>query len=276
VLIGLTAALAAAVVFGASAICQALGSRKVSATGTLGLRLASALLRQPAFLAALVLNLLGFVLHLVAVRTLPLFLAQAGIAASLVVTAVLAVRIFHDRLTRFEWAAVAAVCAGLVALTAAAGSTGEQRATSAAAVGAYAVAGALALLGLLASRSRSTAAGAVLSVLAGVGFAATALVARLLPDLGLALLTEPITAALPACGALAFLLYSLALQRSSVTVATAPMIVVQTALPAVVGVVVLGDEIRSGWGLVATASGVITLAAATVLVRFEGARDHTT
>lgn len=273
-LLGLGAALAAAVVFGGASILQAVGSRRVPTSGGPTPRLAGDLLREPAFVGALLLNLLGFALHLVAVRTVPLFLAQAGIAASLAITALLAVRIFHDRLSPAEWGAVAAVCAGLVLLTGAAGETGSERATGPLTITAYAVAATMLLLGLPLGRARGAVAAACLSLLAGLGFATTATVARLLPELDLSVAGEPIAYALPLCGALAFLLYSLALQRSSVTVATAPMIVLQTALPAVVGVVALGDAVRAGWGIAAALGGLLTLAGATVLVRFEGAREH--
>jgi len=274
VLLGLAAALAAAGVFGGSAILQAIGSRRVADDSGLSPRTAALLLRQPAFLAALVLNLLGFLLHLVAVRLLPLFLAQAGIAASLAVTALLAMRIFHDQLSRIDWAAIAAVCVGLALLTAAAGQTGQERATTAMTVTLYAVAAGMVVGGLVATRLRGPVAAGGLSLLAGLGFANTALSARLLPELTVSsVLGSPVAYALPLSGALAFLLYSLALQRSSVTVATAPMIVVQTAGPAIVGVLLLGDAVRSGWAPSALVGFVLTAAGAVALVRFEGVRE---
>ena len=273
-LLGLAAALAAAGVFGCSAILQAIGSRRVANDSGLSARTAALLLQQPAFLAALLLNLLGFLLHLVAVRLLPLFLAQAGIAASLAVTALLAMRIFHDRLSRVDWAAIAAVCVGLALLTAAAGQTGQQRATAAMTVTLFAIAAVMVVGGLVATRMRGPVAAGVLSLLAGLGFANTALSARLLPELTVSsVLVSPVAYALPLSGALAFLLYSLALQRSSVTVATAPMIVVQTAGPAIVGVLLLGDAVRSGWAVGALAGFVLTAVGAVALVRFEGVRD---
>ena len=273
-LLGLAAALAAAGVFGGSAILQAIGSRRVADDSGLSPRTAALLLRQPAFLAALVLNLLGFLLHLVAVRLLPLFLAQAGIAASLAVTALLAMRIFHDQLSRIDWAAIAAVCVGLALLTAAAGQTGQERATTAMTVTLYAVAAGMVVGGLVATRLRGPVAAGGLSLLAGLGFANTALSARLLPELTVSsVLGSPVAYALPLSGALAFLLYSLALQRSSVTVATAPMIVVQTAGPAIVGVLLLGDAVRSGWAPSALVGFVLTAAGAVALVRFEGVRE---
>jgi len=273
-LLGLAAALAAAVVFGGSSILQAVGSRRVSSSSGFHVRTVGRLLRQPAFVAAVLLNLLGFVLHLIAVRALPLFLAQAGIAASLAVTALLAVRFFHDRLSSAEWGAVAAVCLGLALLTAAAGETGEDRATGPMSVALFAVVAVMVAGGLAASRARGLASAAVVSLLAGLGFANTALAARLLPELSVSsVLGSPVAYALPLSGVLAFLLYSLALQRSSVTVATAPMIVLQTALPAVVGMLLLGDMVRSGWAVGALVGFVLTAAGSVALVRFEGVRE---
>lgn len=260
-------------VFGSASILQATGSRRVSSSSAFSLATVGQLLRQPTFVAAVLLNLLGFVLHLIAVRTLPLFLAQAGIAASLAVTALLAVRIFHDQLGASEWGAVAAVCVGLALLTAAAGETGEDRATATSVIALFAVTAVMVAGGLAASKARGVGAAAVLSLLAGVGFANSALASRLLPELTVSsVLSSPVTYALALSGGLAFLLYSMALQRSSITVATAPMIVLQTALPAVVGVLLLGDEVRSGWDVGALIGSVLVAAGAVVLVRFENVR----
>ena len=120
-LLGLSAALFAAVLYGVAAILQAIGARRVATSEGLDPRTAGRLLQQPAFLAALALTMFGFLFHLLAVRTVPLFLAQAGIAVSLVVTALLAVRLFGDRLSPVEWTAIGAVGVGLVLLSASAG-----------------------------------------------------------------------------------------------------------------------------------------------------------
>jgi drug/metabolite transporter (DMT)-like permease len=274
VLVGLAAALAAAVVFGGASILQAIGSRRVSSNSELRLATVGRLLRQPTFVAAVLLNLVGFALHLVAVRLLPLFLAQAGIAASLAVTALLAVRVFHDQLGTAEWGAVVAVCLGLALLTAAAGQTGQERATGASSLALFAVAAVMVAGGLAATREHGVSAAVVLSLLAGLGFANSAVSSRLLPELTVAsVLVSPVTYALALSGGLAFLLYSMALQRSTITVATAPMIVLQTALPAVVGVLLLGDEVRPGWDVAALVGSVLVAAGAVVLVRFENVRE---
>jgi hypothetical protein len=44
----------------------------------------------------------------------------------------------------------------------------------------------------------------------------------------------------------------------------------QTAAPAAVGVLLLGDTIRPGWSLAAAAGLVLSGAGATALARFEG------
>lgn len=273
--LGLGAALLAAVVFGSSAVLQAVGSRRVETAQGLDPRLYLQLLRQPAFVAAFVLNLVGFVLHLVAIRLLPLFLAQAGIAASLAVTALLAVLVFHDRLVRSEWAAVAAVCVGLALLTAAAGATGEERATATLDLTLAVAVVVIAAMGAVVSRSHGGVSTTVLSVLAGLGFATTAVAARAVPGFSVSqVLAAPAAYVLPIAGALAFLLYSIALQRGAVTAATAPMIVLQTVTPAVVGVWALGDEVRSGWLAPAAAGLVLTVAGAVTLARYEAVRER--
>nr|WP_202893320.1 hypothetical protein [Kribbella italica] len=277
-MLGLGAALGAAVLFGVAAILQAVGSRKVPTGSELDpRRLAGfviALLKQPAFLAALVLNLVGFGLHFVALRLLPLYLAQAGIAASLVVTALLATRLMADQLSAIEWSAVVAVCVGLGALAVSSGDAGEAARHHGLTIGLIVGLVAIAVIGAVVSRSQHASATAVLGLLAGLGYAGVAISARMLDDGSLgALLGSPTTYTLPVSGGLAFVLYSLALQRGSVTLATTPMIALQTIAPAAVGVFVLDDAVRSGWGLAAIGGFVLTAIGALILVRFESVKD---
>lgn len=271
-LLGLGAALGAAVVFGVATVLQALGARRVPGATGLDLRLLPRLLREPAILAALALNFVGFVLHLVAIRTLPLYLAQAGIAASLVVTASLAIRMFDDRLTRGQWGAVAAVPVGLAVLAAAAGQKGQGPGAGAYTVGLFVAVGVIAVAGWLCGRSGHPVVPAVLGLLAGLAFAADSVAIRLLPGFSpLDLWRAAPTYAFLASASLGFLLYSTALQRGAVTAATAPMIVAQTAAPAVVGVL-LGDDVRPGY-LPAAAFGLMLTTVGTArLARFEGSR----
>jgi drug/metabolite transporter (DMT)-like permease len=277
VVVGLSAALGAAVLFGIAAILQAVGSRRVPTESELDprrfVKFVLALLRQPPFVAALALNLCGFGLHFVALRLLPLYLAQAGIAASLVVTALLATRLMSDQLSPLEWSAVVAVCAGLGLLAASAGHAGDSARHHNLTVGIIVGLVVIAVLGAVASRSQHGVSTALLGFLAGLGFAGVAISARLLEDSSTGeLLRGPTTYTLPISGGLAFIIYSLALQRGSVTLATTPMIALQTITPAAVGVFVLDDAVRSGWSTAAIGGFTLSAIGSLILVRFESVK----
>jgi drug/metabolite transporter (DMT)-like permease len=273
--LGLVAALAAAVVFGFSAILQARAVRRLDASrarhsaedaGRVVLRL----LREPLFLAVIGLNLMGFLLHLVAIRLIPLYLAQAAISMSLAVTALLAVALMREHLTLADRMAVGAITLGLVMLAFGSGDIGDTEPPGGfvgwMAVGLLAIA----VAGVVVVRSRPPYAASLLGFLGGLGFAGSGLAARILPGLTPAELWDSAaTYLLPLCGAVAFALYSIALRLGTVTEATGPLTVMQTVTPALVGVVVLDDAVRSGWGLVALSGFVLSVVGAVALARFE-------
>jgi drug/metabolite transporter (DMT)-like permease len=274
-LLGFGSALVAACLFGAGSIVQTIAARNVPLSAGASHRLVVGLVRQPIFLASIALNLSGFVFHLIALRTIPLFLAQSGISASLAVTALLAMRVFHDPLRAGDWTAVAAVCLGLGLLAISAGDVGEVHEGNGFAAGVFVALALIAVSAVVAARFHGTGATAALGLLAGFGFAGVSVCARLLPDLEPSTVVESAaTYALGVSGGLAVLIYSLALQRGSVTGATGPMIVTQTVTPALIGVIWLGDEIRSGWEVGAIVSFIVTAAGAVALARFERAPDH--
>jgi drug/metabolite transporter (DMT)-like permease len=257
--VGLVAALVAAAVFGAAAVLQARAVRRFGAAPTSLARFVVMALRDPAMLLVLVAYLTGFALHAVSIWLLPLYLAQAAIALSLPVTA-LASRRVDEHLGGRQWAAVALVTLGLVLLAAGSGRAGEV--VSDAAFAAALVTGVLALL--LASLGRRRWGGATLGTLAGLGYAGSAIAVR---GVGTPLEPAVVVAALtiPAYGWLAFWVYSLGLRSAAVSSATAPMIVLQTFVPALVGVLALDDAVRPGWapaivaGLVLSTAGAVAL-----------------
>jgi drug/metabolite transporter (DMT)-like permease len=270
VLVGLVAAAGAAVLFGVAAVLQALATAGTVRRDALDPRLLLELLRSRAFLLCLAGNLAGFGLHVLALQFLPLFLVQAVVAASVVVTAVLGARILRERLHRVERAAVLGVFAGLALLALAAGEGSAEPASPLVVPGLALTLVAVAAVGaVLAGRAGDAAAGP-LGLLAGVGFAVVAVAARLLPDLTPStLVTSPTAWLVPAAGALAFLLYAHALQRGSVTRTTAAMVLTQTALPAVVGVLLLGDHVRPGLPLVGLVGLPLALTGVVVLIARE-------
>jgi drug/metabolite transporter (DMT)-like permease len=129
------------------------------------------------------------------------------------------------------------------------------------------------LCGVVIARGAGPAVGAMLGLLGGVAYGMVAVTARLLGDVPpAAVATDEAAYLLLVSGALAYLLYSTAMQRGSVTTTTASLVVTQTAVPAVVGVALLGDRVESGLGPVAVVGFLLALAGAVALARFEHVR----
>src|SRR5918911_930326 len=113
--LGLVAAFAAAVAYGVASVLQAVGSRRLALT-PVGARLLLRLLRSLPYVAGLVVDGLGFVATVAALRVLPLFVVQSAVAAGIGVTALVAVRWLHARLRLWEWLALAVMGVGLALL----------------------------------------------------------------------------------------------------------------------------------------------------------------
>ena len=268
-LLGLAAAFGAAAAFGVAAVLQAVAARQEPTVRGVDPLLLVRLLRHPAFLAALALNLGGFLLHLGALRSLTLYVTQAVISASVAVTAVLSARFLGVRLSRREQLAVLAVCAGLAMLTATASDAGKT-VVQGIGLALLAAAAAVAAAGVLVARLRGSLGAALLGLVAGLGFAVVAVAGRVLPDLTpAALLRSAATYALLSAGAVAFLLYATALQRASVLTATAPMVLGQTVAPALVGVLALGDRVPAQAALLAALGLVLAVAGSALLARYD-------
>lgn len=267
-LLGILAALAAGLAYGLAAVLQASAARREETATDLDPLLLVRLLRYPAFLAAVALNLGGFLGHLLALRTAPLFLAQALIASSVGWTAVIVARWWTVRLSRTEQAAVAFLVLGLTLLSVAAKESTTPVTTAAERAWLLGVCAALAVLGAVAARWRAPASAPVLGLLAGVGYAVVAVSGQVVPSFAPSrAVADPAVWALVVAGVLAFLLYSTALQRGAVLASTSTMIVVQTGGPAVVGVVLLGNSVRDGWWPAAVGGFVVSVGAALALAR---------
>lgn len=273
--LGLLTALAAALCYGVGSIFQALAARSTEAVEGLDPRLMIRLLRSWRYLLGLGLDGLGFLLTLVAVRTLPLFVVQSIVAGFLAVTAVLGAIFLKMTLTRQDKIALGVVVAGLALVGASAAEDTPVAVTDVERWGVLIAALALALAAVPLARIPGAKGAAALGAVAGLAFGATSVATRMLPgegtpsnglDLGV-LLTSPATYALVVAGGVALLSYSIALQRGSVTQATAPLVVGETVAPAIVGLLLLGDHPRAGWEVAATVGFVLAVGGALALSR---------
>jgi drug/metabolite transporter (DMT)-like permease len=159
------------------------------------------------------------------------------------VTAVVAGLVMKIRLRPVEWAAIGLVCTGLALLGAAAGPENPDPVSSAVKWTLLAAVLALAALGAAAGRLTGRIRDLMLGTVAGLGFSVVAMGARALTDLSpWGLLRDPAAYALALGGLVAMLFFATALQRGSVTTATAAVIITETVVPAALGVYLFGDS----------------------------------
>lgn len=263
---GLAGALLAALCYGSASVVQAIAVQRMRQSEFVDPRLLGMLIRSPLYLLGIFLDIAGFVASLEALRTLPLFLVQAATSASLGVTALLAARLLKDRPKRPEWIAIGGVVVGLSFLGLAAG---PDRATNVELSGRTALLLAVVAVGAASFLAARWGAGA-LGMSAGLAFGLLAISARVLanPTSVRGLLLDPAAYALGAAGVLGNLLYATALQRGAVTLATAASVAGETFVPALIGLVFLGDRPAKGLTWAASLGFTLTVAGALSLARY--------
>jgi drug/metabolite transporter (DMT)-like permease len=270
---GLLAALASAVCYGVASVLQAVAARNTAAAHRVDPKLLARVLRQRPFLIGLALDGLGFVAQFIALRTLPVFAVQAALAASLAVTAVVAVPVLGLRLERPEWLAVAAVCVGLALVGLSANAESARPASYGFHVALLVSVVVLGLAGYGAERLTGPMQPVALGLVAGLAFGVVALSARAIESAALdRLLRDPAAYALVAAGAVAFLYYTIGLQRAVVTTVTATLVIGETVLPAIVGALAFGDSTRSGLVVVGILGFIVAVAGSLSLARFGDVR----
>jgi drug/metabolite transporter (DMT)-like permease len=266
---GLAAAMIASVCYGIASVLQAVGARRVERGEGVDPRLLVRVLGSLPFVAGTALDGLGLIFDLFALRTLPLFTVQAVVNTNLAVTAVVAVIALKARLTRRDKAAVSAVVAGLLLLGVASGPEGTGSFDTAQRYGLLVAAIVLAAVAIIVGNVYRRAHSAVLGALAGFMFGLFGISVRVLPSLEPArLLTEPALYAGVISSVTGFLFFTTALQRGSVTAATAALVVGETTVPALVGLLMLGDSTRHGFAAVGVVGFLFAVGGALALSRY--------
>jgi hypothetical protein len=179
------------------------------------------------------------------------------------VTAVLSVAVLGLRIGAGEVVALVAVCGGLAGLAVSAADGPAVQPGPGATWWLLAAAALVAGLVVVGAIDHDRRRGAVLlSVAAGLGFGGVGVAARLLevPDPLWGLLTDGLAWSLAAHAGLATVAYALALARGRVTTVAALTFATETVVPALVGLLALGDRVLPGRGPLALASFVATLA----------------
>ncbi|MDQ1538258.1 MAG: hypothetical protein QOE58_2651 [Actinomycetota bacterium] len=268
--LGLICALVAALGYGSGSVLQSVAARRAESGSGLDPRLLVRLSRSAPYLCGLGLDLVGFAASLVALRTLPLFLVQSAVTASVGVTAVISA-VTGVRLRSREIASLMVLGAGLLLLSSSAQAEAGTPLTLGVRWGLLSTVVVLGAAGVLVARLKERSAATALAVLAGLAFTVVAVTARGLtvPSQPWRVLTDPGLWAILAPGLLGMLFFATALQRGSLTSTTALTFAVETIVPAGIGLAFLGDTTRPGFGLVAAAGFILTVFGTLALANVE-------
>jgi drug/metabolite transporter (DMT)-like permease len=274
-IIALVAVALSALANGTGVILEKVGVDQQPKRLKLGGNFASRLARNKFYVGGLVLDIIGWVLTLVALRQLPLFLVQSIVASNIVVTALLDQIILGRKLSRTGYGLIGVILSGLFLLA----YTAPPQTVSRNLTDIYVWAGLVILLivglmGLLAMQFSQRVSAVALSVTAGFAFGSAAIAGRVLVGnvTLLGFLTSPLTYILAAGGTLGMVWFTIALRRSTATMVNALTLSVQTVVPAAFGIIVLGDKVRDGFELVMIIALGLSLVGSLAL----GALRHTT
>ncbi|WP_168581460.1 hypothetical protein [Gephyromycinifex aptenodytis] len=239
-LLSVLAALLASAAMGAAAVAQAVAARR-----TAGLRV----VLHPWYLTGGALDLAGWGLSLLAMQHLPLLAVQTVLAASLALTVVLSSVVLGVRPAPSIWMAVILVCLAC-AVVVAASLPGPPTHSPA---GLPFVAGAgLALAVILAVYGYRHPSTAGCALIAGLAYSGSAVAARALPSLSLGMVfSEPLVALIVGFSLVGTVMFARALEtrRDAVNEASAWLWVTEMVVPSIIGIVVLGDQVRPGWAI---------------------------
>ncbi len=179
--LGIICAIGASALYNTSIALQALEAREVGHEHALRVSLIGRLIRNPRWLLATLIGLLGWPFEIAALLLAPLTVVQPCLAAGLVLLLWLGVTRLGEKPGQREYASVAAIVVGVGLIAWAA----PERTTTEAGTVPIAIALALVAIPIVAPyvfRRRAGAAGMLAVVAAGFGYAWTAIASKLLTD----------------------------------------------------------------------------------------------
>ena len=265
-LIGVVFASFAAVAYGVSTVLRAVGAREAAnaergregtVTKSNGPTLSATVgtFRNRAFVLGAVFLVGGFVGGAIAARFLPLFLSQTIVSGNLIVTALLGSVVLGTKLHGRDWVAMSVVIASLCALALSTSphvGGGENLQFHWVLFGSTMALSAIALLCVWKLGNRGPL---VYGALAGTMFGIIAVGVRVLDGVSpfdpVALLLDPAAWTIAVAGSVGFYVQTVALQVGRVNGVTAVLVVGETAVPGIIGVIFLADTAKHGMAWVA-------------------------
>jgi hypothetical protein len=267
--LGIAAAVGASLLYNTSIALQALEARDVPGEHSLRVSLIGNLVRNPKWLGATFLGLLGWPLEIAALLLAPLTVVQPCLVSGLILLLWLGATKLGEAPGRREFVAVGAIVAGVAGVAWAA----PERTTDHA--GTWAIVLALGLVAIPIAapyllRGRASAAGTIAVVSAGFGYAWTAVASKLLTDeLAAGALLVAVAWLLTAIASegLALLSEMSALQQRPATRVAPVMFAVQVLVPVILAPLIFMEKWSTtpGDGLALVAFMLVALAGVVLL-----------
>lgn len=279
-LIGVLAALVDCFSYGTASVLQSRAARRDGEAAETGPTLRSTVtaILAPLFLAGMLLDGLGFLGSLVSARLIPLFLSQTIMSANLAVTAVLSVLVLGVRLRLRDWAAIAIVLVALCILGFSAGELGTEVPGRHMHWSVLAAAVLIFVFGVVLVQVLGKKAAVPAGLIAGVLYGAMAVAVRIVHGLDPfrwdVLISDPAAWAVVIAGGGGFYLFTVALQIGSVNGVAAALVMGETVIPGVVGVLLLGDVAKPGLGWLVGVAFATAVAGAVAIAIFGAAEEE--
>ena len=254
------AAFGTALFYGISAVLEDRAAKQTPVTGASGKRAAFRATVQPLYLIGMGLSVIAWALSLYALRSLPLFAVQAIAASSIGVVAVIVWVTTGHRHTRHEIILLGMLGLGLISLAISAAPSDPEPVTWRFGLGMWLLVALVAVAAVFATRVHGSRGAALLGLTSGLSDAGMAMCARAIHVQSFGeLLTDPTALALLPFTVMGVVAFAAALQRGSAATALACQQSVATVVPSAIGLLVLGDQARSGFGPVTIVGFVVTV-----------------
>jgi drug/metabolite transporter (DMT)-like permease len=265
--LALLAAIGCAIFNGIAAILEKTGASKHAISKSVHFGILWKLRKNLAYVIGIILDLLAWILTLIAVHNLPLFLVQPIIACSIIVTLLIERFLLKHKLTSGFIGSVSIILFGLILL--AISSSPEKSQTISHTLKWLIVLGPILLLvlGAIFSKVQKHYSTLVISALSGIAFGGVSIAGRVLvikPPY-IHIIYSSLMFAIIAYGLIGILFFTMALQRTLASVVSSTMIASETLIPIIIGIGFLGDHPRHNlWpivyiGIVLTLTGTILI-----------------
>ena len=257
--LSILAALIGAISSGVATVLQKISADRATKATTMDAGLLFRLLKDWPYLIGIILDLVCWVLTLVAVHNLALFIVQPILAFTVVATVLVESLVFHKRLSKRTIMALASIILGLVLLgiTAVPETADIYNSTLKLAVILSPLL--MIILGSIFARIANRASTIVLAGISGLAFGGASVAGRMIILTGSYwhMIIDPLFWAMIAYGIIAILMLTIALQRQLASVVVAVVITSETIASIVVGLLYLGDSPRHGLWLLMIVGAVV-------------------